>query len=57
MIFAAVAAGSSAETFTELMDHVAQGFEAVGAAILVVGVMSLWSTMMVIIQAHGSGGG
>ena len=28
MILAAVAAESSAETFTGLMDHVAQGFEA-----------------------------
>src|SRR6266478_5745085 len=32
MILAAVAAAASAETFTGLMDHVAQGFEALGAA-------------------------
>jgi hypothetical protein len=38
MILAAVAAEASAETFWGLMDHVAQGFEALGAAILVVGV-------------------
>jgi hypothetical protein len=37
MIPAATVAEASAETFTGLMDHVAQGFEALGAAILVVG--------------------
>jgi hypothetical protein len=37
MILAAVAAEASAETFTGLMDHIAEGFEALGAAILVVG--------------------
>ena len=42
MILAAVAA--EAETFTGLMDHVAQGFEALGAAILVVGV--IWSFVL-----------
>jgi uncharacterized membrane protein len=41
MIFAADA---SAGTFTELMDHVARGFEALGAAILVVGV--IWSFVL-----------
>ena len=44
MILAAGAAGTSAETFTELMDHVAQGFEVLGAAILVVGV--IWSFVL-----------
>jgi uncharacterized membrane protein len=39
MILAAVAADASGETFTALMDHVAQGFEALGAAILVAGVI------------------
>ena len=39
MILAAVAAEASGETFTGLMDHVAQGFEALGAAILVAGVI------------------
>jgi len=53
MIFAAVAAGSSAETFTELMDHVAQGFEAVGAAILVVGV--IWSFVLAAVAVRRSG--
>jgi hypothetical protein len=41
MILAAAAAEVPAGTFTELMDHVAQGFEALAAAILVVGV--IWS--------------
>jgi uncharacterized membrane protein len=39
MILAAVTAEASGETFTGLMDHVAQGFEALGAAILVAGVI------------------
>lgn len=37
MILAAGAAEASADTFTGLTDHVGQGFEALGAAILVVG--------------------
>jgi uncharacterized membrane protein len=41
MIVTASAAEPSTGTFTALMDHVAQGFEALGAAILVVGVV--WS--------------
>jgi hypothetical protein len=44
MIPAATVAEASAETFTRLMDHVAQGFEALGAAILVVGVV--WSFVL-----------
>jgi uncharacterized membrane protein len=44
VILAAVAAEVSGATFTELMDHVAQGFEALGAAILVVGVV--WSFVL-----------
>ena len=44
MILAATAAEPSAETFTSLMDHVAQGFEALGAAILVAGV--IWSFVL-----------
>ena len=44
MILAAAAAEASAGTFTELMDHVAQGFEALAAAILVVGV--IWSFVL-----------
>ena len=53
MILAAVAAGASAETFTMLMDHVAQGFEALGAAILVVGV--IWSFVLAAVAARRSG--
>ncbi len=53
MILAAAAAGASAETFTELMDHVAQGFEALGAAILVVGV--IWSFVLAAVTARRSG--
>src|SRR6266536_2163584 len=44
VILAAVAAEAPAGTFTELMDHVAQGFEALGAAILVAGVT--WSFVL-----------
>ena len=53
MILAAAAAGGSAETFTGLMDHVAQGFEALGAAILVVGV--IWSFVLAAVAARRSG--
>ena len=53
MILAAVAAAASAETFTGLMDHVAQGFEALGAAILVVGVV--WSFVLAAVAARRSG--
>ena len=53
MILAAVAAGTSAETFTGLMDHVAQGFEALGAAILVVGV--IWSFVLAAVAVRRSG--
>jgi uncharacterized membrane protein len=53
MILAAVGAKGSAETFTELMDHVAQGFEALGAAILVVGV--IWSFVLAAVAVQRSG--
>ncbi len=53
MILAATAAETPAETFTELMDHVAQGFEALGAAILVVGVV--WSFVLAAATARRSG--
>jgi uncharacterized membrane protein len=48
--FAAPAAGSG--PFTGLMDHVAQGFEALGAAILVVGV--IWSVVLAGMTARRS---
>jgi uncharacterized membrane protein len=44
MILSAIAAEAPAKTFTGLMDHVAQSFEALGAAILVVGV--IWSFVL-----------
>ncbi len=53
MILAADAAGTSAVTFTELMDHVAQAFEALGAAILIVGV--IWSFLLGAIAVRRSG--
>ena len=53
MIVAADAAGTSAETFTTLMNHIAQGFEALGAAILVVGV--IWSFVLAAVAARRFG--
>ncbi len=53
MILAATVAEAPAETFTGLMDHVAQGFEALGAAILVVGVV--WSFVLAAAAARRSG--
>ena len=53
MILAAAAAAGSAETFTGLMDHVAQGFEALGAAILIVGV--IWSFVLAVVAGRRSG--
>ena len=53
MILAAVAAGAPAGTFTTVMDHVAQGFEALGAVILVVGV--IWSFVLAVVAVRRSG--
>jgi uncharacterized membrane protein len=53
MIFAAATAEASGETFAELMDHVAQGFEALGAAILIVGVV--WSFVLAAVAVRRSG--
>ena len=53
MILAVVAAEASAETFTVLMDHVAQGFEALGAVILVAGV--IWSFVLAAVAVRRSG--
>ena len=53
MILAVVAAEASAETFTGLMDHVAQGFEALGVAILAVGL--IWSFVLAIAAGRRSG--
>jgi uncharacterized membrane protein len=53
MILAATAAEASGETFTGFMDHVAQGFEALGALILVVGVV--WSFALAAVAVRRSG--
>src|SRR6267154_1495694 len=53
MILAVVAARESAEGFAGLMDHVAQGFEALGAAILLVGV--IWSFVLAAVAVRRSG--
>ena len=53
MILAVVAAEASGETFAGLMDHVAQGFEALGVAILAVGV--IWSFVLAVVAGRRSG--
>ena len=53
MILAAPSAQPSAETFTTVMDHVAQGFEALGALILVVGIV--WSFVLAVVTWRRSG--
>jgi uncharacterized membrane protein len=53
MILTAIAEAASAGTFTTLMDHAAQGFEALGAAILVVGV--IWSAVLAAVAWRRSG--
>jgi len=53
VILTTAAPETSAETFTGLMDHVAQGFEALGAAILIVGV--IWSFLLAARAARRSG--
>jgi uncharacterized membrane protein len=53
MILAAATAEASTETFTTVMDHVAQGFEALGAAILVVGV--IWSFVLAAVATRRLG--
>jgi hypothetical protein len=53
MILAKVAAEASGENFTPLMDHIAEGFEALGAAILVVGV--IWSFVLAAVAARRFG--
>ena len=53
MIFTAAAPEASADSFNALMDHVAQGFEALGGAILLVGV--IWSFVLaaIAVRRHG----
>jgi uncharacterized membrane protein len=48
-----VAAEAADKPFTSLMDHVAQGFEALGAAILLVGV--IWSFVLAAVTVRKSG--
>ena len=49
----AAAAESGPTTFTTVMDHVAQGFEALGAVVLIVGVV--WSIVLAVIAWRRSG--
>jgi len=53
LLGAASAAEAPPETFASLMDHVAQGFELLGAAILVVGV--IWSFALAAVTGRRSG--
>jgi uncharacterized membrane protein len=53
VILTAAAPEASAGTFNEVMDHVAQGFEALGTAILVIGV--IWSFVLGAVAARRSG--
>ena len=53
MILAAPSAQPSAETFTTVMDHVAQGFEALGTGVLVVGIV--WSFVLAVVAWRRSG--
>jgi len=53
MTLATPAAQPPAETFTSVMDHVAQGFEALGAAVLVAGIV--WAFVLAIVAWRRSG--
>jgi uncharacterized membrane protein len=55
MILAELPAADAAETpaFASVMDHVAQAFEALGALILVIGVV--WSLVLAVLVWHRSG--
>ncbi|HEY5355369.1 MAG TPA: DUF1622 domain-containing protein [Streptosporangiaceae bacterium] len=46
-------AQASGETFSSVMDHVAQGFEALGAAVLIVGIV--WSFVLALVAWRRSG--
>ena len=48
-----VTAQASGETFSHVMDHVAQGFEALGAAVLVAGI--IWSFVLAVVAWRRSG--
>jgi uncharacterized membrane protein len=49
----ATGSGEIASSFASVMDHVAQGFEALGAAILVAGV--IWSVVLAVLAWRRSG--
>ncbi len=53
MMSLAAATESGGTTFATVMDHVAQGFEGLGAAILIVGVV--WSIVLAVIAWRRSG--
>ena len=53
MILNAAAPEATASSFNELMDHVAQGFEALGGAILLVGVIWSFVLALVAVRRHG----
>jgi uncharacterized membrane protein len=53
MTLATPATQPPAETFTSVMDHVAQGFEALGAAVLVVGIG--WAFVLAVVTWRRSG--
>ena len=53
MILVASTAEPTAESFTTVMDHVAQGFEGLGAAVLVVGIV--WSFVLALVAWRRSG--
>ena len=48
-----VTAQASGETFSRVMDHVAQGFEALGAVVLVAGIV--WSFVLAVVAWRRSG--
>ena len=48
-----VTAEASGETFSQVMDHVAQGFEALGAVVLVAGI--IWSFVLAVVAWRRSG--
>jgi uncharacterized membrane protein len=50
---AQASAEASGQTFSSFMDHVAQGFEALGAAVLVVGIV--WSFVLAVVAWRRSG--
>jgi len=53
MILTTPANQAPTETFTGVMDHVAQGFEALGAAVLVVGIV--WAFVLAVVAWRRSG--